>query len=92
MLCVTLGEAGAVLLDGSGFTTQSGFEIDVEDTIGSGDAFLAAFLYKMTQNESPRQMLKFACATGAYVATQRGATPAFTEETISSVILNTADE
>ncbi len=92
MLCVTLGEAGAVLLDGSGFTTQSGFEIDVEDTIGSGDAFLAAFLYKMTQNESPGQMLEFACATGAYVATQRGATPAFTEETISSVILNTADE
>lgn len=91
-LCVTLGEAGAVLLDSNGFTTQSGFEIDVEDTIGSGDAFLAAFLYKMTQQESPGQILEFACATGAYVATQRGATPAFTEETIVSAILNTAEE
>lgn len=91
-LCVTLGEAGAVLLDSNGFTTQSGFEIDVEDTIGSGDAFLAAFLYKMTQQESPGQILEFACATGAYVATQRGATPAFTEETIVSAILNTTEE
>lgn len=91
-LCVTLGEAGAVLLDASGFTTQAGFDIRVEDTIGSGDAFLAAFLYKTLQRESPGHVLEFACATGAYVATQRGATPAFTEETIMSTILNTADE
>lgn len=91
-LCVTLGEAGAVMLDRTGFTTQSGFDIDVEDTIGSGDAFLAAFLFKTLQQESPQQVLAFACATGAYVATQRGATPAFTEETITSVILNSTED
>lgn len=91
-LCVTLGEAGAVMLDRTGFTTQSGFDIDVEDTIGSGDAFLAAFLFKTLQQEPPQQILAFACATGAYVATQRGATPAFTEETITSVILNSTED
>lgn len=81
-LCITLGEKGAVLLDDIGFTNQSGFLVDVADTIGSGDAFLAAFLYKMLQGESPQKTLEFACATGAYVASQQGATPSFTEATI----------
>lgn len=84
MLCVTLGENGAVLLDGTGLYSQVGFPIEVADTIGSGDAFLAAFLYKTLQGESPKETLKFACATGAYVATQSGATPAFTEDIIET--------
>lgn len=81
-LCVTLGADGAALLNGDGFFEQGGFPVEVEDTIGSGDAFLAAFLYKTLQGESPQRTLAFACATGAYVATQRGATPTFTEQTI----------
>lgn len=86
-LCVTLGEKGAALLDKNGFFQQAGFPVDVEDTIGSGDAFLAAFLYKTLQDETPQETLRFACAAGAYVATQRGATPAFTEETILNTLL-----
>lgn len=86
-LCVTLGEKGAALLDKNGFTQQAGFSVEVEDTIGSGDAFLAAFIYKTLQGASPQNTLEFACATGAYVATQRGATPTFTEETITHKIL-----
>lgn len=89
-LCVTLGEKGAVLLNETGLYSQLGFPVDVEDTIGSGDAFLAAFLYKTLQGESPKKTLEFACATGAYVATQRGATPLFSEETImNSALLTT---
>lgn len=87
VLCVTLGEHGAVLLDETGLHSQTGFPVEVADTIGSGDAFLAGFLYKTLQGESARNILEFACATGAYVATQRGATPAFTEETIRTAIL-----
>lgn len=85
-LCVTLGEQGALLLGKSGFVQQSGFPVKVADTIGSGDAFLAAFLHKTLQNESPEQILTFACATGAYVASQRGATPDFSEETIQTFL------
>lgn len=81
-LCVTLGEEGAALLNTNGFYQQGGFAVEVADTIGSGDAFLAAFLYKTLQGESPQKTLEFACATGAYVATQQGATPAFSEQTI----------
>ncbi|AUD01519.1 carbohydrate kinase family protein [Spirosoma pollinicola] len=86
-LIVTLGEHGAVLLDNAGLHSQLGFPVEVADTIGSGDAFLAAFLYKTLQGESPKKILEFACATGAFVATQQGATPAFTEDTIVRQII-----
>ncbi|MEZ0538398.1 carbohydrate kinase family protein [Fibrella arboris] len=83
-LCVTLGDDGAILLDESGFTRQESFPIEVEDTIGCGDAFLAAYIHKTVQGERPQQTLAFACAAGAYVGTQPGATPSFTEQTILS--------
>lgn len=83
-LCVTLGEDGAALLDTTGFYKQAGFAVEVADTIGSGDAFLAGFLYKTLQGESPQKTLEFACASGAYVATQQGATPIFSEQTITN--------
>lgn len=88
-LIVTLGEHGAVLLDKGGLHSQVGFPVDVADTIGSGDAFLAAFLYQTIQGASPQKTLEFACATGSYVATQHGATPSFSEETIVNNILST---
>lgn len=88
VLCVTLGGDGAALLDASGFVRQAGFQVTVADTIGSGDAFLAAFLYKTLQHETPKKALEFACATGAYVATQQGATPIFTDQTIDSQIIS----
>ncbi|MBO0949890.1 carbohydrate kinase family protein [Fibrella forsythiae] len=81
-LCVTLGDDGAILLDAAGFTRQESFPIDVEDTIGCGDAFLAAYIHKTLQGETPQKTLAFACAAGAYVGTQPGATPSFTEQTI----------
>ncbi len=89
-LCVTLGGDGAVLLDETGVYSQAGFPVTVADTIGSGDAFLAGFLYKMLQDETPQRTLEFACATGAFVATQHGATPSFTEESILNTLLRTA--
>lgn len=81
-LCVTLGPDGAALLNESGFFQQAGFTVEVADTIGSGDAFLAGFLYKTLQGEPPQKTLEFACATGAFVATKSGATPVFSEQTI----------
>lgn len=88
-LCVTLGSNGAALLDTAGFVQQGGFPVTVSDTIGSGDAFLAAFLYKTLQGVPAWQALEFACATGAYVAMQPGATPPFTEAAIVDTLLQT---
>lgn len=81
-VCVTRGENGAIMLTNDGFAEHPGFNVKVEDTIGSGDSFLAAFLYKTLQGETPKKILEFACAAGAYVATQRGATPIVSEQLI----------
>ncbi|GAA4414030.1 carbohydrate kinase [Nibrella viscosa] len=78
-VCLTRGENGAALLDNTGYYESPGVSVQVEDTIGSGDAFLAAFLTMYLAGETPEHTLRYACAVGAYVATQRGATPIIPE-------------
>jgi fructokinase len=74
-LVVTRGENGAIVLDRDGFAEHPGFQVAVEDTIGSGDAFLATFLHHHFQRDPMPQALENACLVGALVASQKGATP-----------------
>jgi len=74
-LILTKGENGAACLDETGYHTHPGFPVQVRDTIGSGDAFLAAFLSKMLAGADSPECLEFACALGALVATKQGGTP-----------------
>ncbi len=70
----TLGKDGACYLDNKGWYQQGGFPIQVQDTIGSGDAFFATFLWAMATGADPNECLKKGSAAGALVATQSGAT------------------
>jgi fructokinase len=74
-LILTKGRDGAVCLDESGYFYQPGFPVRVQDTIGSGDSFLAAFLSKYLRGDPTPDCLAFAGAVGALVATRRGGTP-----------------
>ncbi|MDO1446437.1 carbohydrate kinase [Rhodocytophaga aerolata] len=85
---ITRGEKGAILLDEKGFVEHRGYRVEVADTIGSGDAFLAAFLSKMLKGEGVSQALAFAGATGALVATKSGAIPQFSDSYILNFIKN----
>ena len=75
LLVVTLGESGAMSLGAMGFVSHPGVKVQVVDTIGSGDAFLAGYLSQFLQKKSPAECLEFGCQMGAFVATQRGGTP-----------------
>ena len=77
LLIVTRGDKGAAVLDDQGYTEHPGFAVEVEDTIGSGDAFLATFLTNYLKKEPTQKALERACLLGAFVATQHGATPAY---------------
>jgi fructokinase len=44
-LLVTLGDKGAMLKKGDNTFHHKGYPVNVCDTIGSGDAFLAGYLY-----------------------------------------------
>lgn len=76
-LLVTVGPKGALFQNDRGLFSQAGFKVKVQDTIGSGDAFLGAFLSKYLSGASPSECLETACAVGAFVATKKGATPEY---------------
>lgn len=82
-IIVTRGGNGAFFMDEYNEVSEhQGFKVTVNDTIGSGDSFLASFITKWLNGETPAEALKFACAVGAFVATQKGATPVILEEDI----------
>ncbi len=77
MAVVTRGEKGALVYDGHRFLEHEGFKVRAIDTVGAGDAFLAAFLAGYLNEEPLEEALSMACAAGAFVATQPGATPEY---------------
>lgn len=77
MICVTLGSKGAILYTDDEIISHPGYPIQVVDTVGSGDAFLAGFIFKYLEKESPERILDYACAMGALVATLAGGTPKY---------------
>lgn len=78
-VCVTKGADGAALWTGQQLYRSAGIAVQVQDTIGSGDAFLAALLRGWLAGQPPADYLAFACAAGSLVASYQGATPAITE-------------
>jgi fructokinase len=76
-LCVTRAENGAAMLHEELFSEHPGYVVKVEDTIGSGDAFLASFISGIMLQYAPSTILSNACALGAYLATCKGANPEY---------------
>ena len=89
-IIVTRGANGAVLLGGANqWCEHSGFSVSVKDTIGSGDAFLAAFISQLLTFNKMEKCLEYACAMGAFVATRQGGTPAFSKSELETYFQKT---
>ena len=73
MLCVTLGENGAMAIDADGVHRSPAFRVDAVDTTGAGDVFRAAFIYALLRNWSTDEILRFANAAAAVSCTRLGA-------------------
>lgn len=77
LLAVTLGARGAVLYrDGTEIARAHPPSIDVADTTGAGDTFVAALVVGLLEAHPDADALAFACAAGAASATRHGAQPA----------------
>ncbi|GAC1683510.1 MAG: carbohydrate kinase [Gemmatimonadaceae bacterium] len=85
-VCITRGAAGAALLHRGRWSEHPGFRVEVKDTVGSGDAFLAALLHGLLAGHDDADVLQRANLLGAYVATQRGAIPAYRQETLALIL------
>lgn len=85
-IVVTMGAEGALLYMNEHFYYHPGFRVQVADTIGSGDAFLAGFLSSLIHGRAPEQCLAYANAAGALVATRSGACPDYDVWEIDSLL------
>ena len=76
---VTLGAAGAVLAHApdaagaAGTVTVPGFRVASVDSVGAGDAFVAALAVALAAGVEPADAVRAACAAGAAATTRRGA-------------------
>lgn len=77
MICVTKGKNGADLYVEDELFSHPGYPVTVQDTVGSGDAFLSAFVINYFKGKSPEHILDEACALGALVAMHKGGTPKY---------------
>lgn len=82
---VTLAEKGAFAQSHQGEKVYSpGFKVNPVDSLGSGDAFSAGFIYKILRQAPLNEACEFGNVLGALVATQEGATYPIIEEDINS--------
>lgn len=79
-ICVTRGEHGAIAWHDYEFYEHPGCPVNVVDTVGAGDAFLATFVGGLLKNEPMQELIEKACYVGSYVAGKRGANPVYDEE------------
>ncbi|MEJ2289897.1 MAG: PfkB family carbohydrate kinase [Deinococcales bacterium] len=83
LLVVTRGDAGAWYLTRQGEGEVAGFRVDTVDTTGAGDAFTAALLASLLENDALEKSrgaldtaIRRANAYAALTTTRRGAIPA----------------
>lgn len=77
-ICITLGSAGCCVYDKGSFYIVPGYPAAVQDSVGAGDAFAAAFLHGYHRRWPIVQTARFANALGSVVASRAGATPQWT--------------
>lgn len=85
-VCVTRGAGGAVLFRERRWSEHAGYRVSVRDTVGAGDAFLAAVLTGLWRGREDAALLQEANLLGAYVATQSGAIPRYREDIFAEIL------
>lgn len=78
-ILITKGSQGATYYNRTVTYHYPAYQINVADTIGSGDSFLAAFLAMKLAGEPLEVALDYAIAMGAFITSQSGACPEYSK-------------
>jgi len=82
---IKLGKMGAVMVQAGVMYECPGFDVDVVDTTGAGDAFNSGFIHGLLDRQSPQRCLEMACLCGALSTRAAGALQALpTREELES--------
>ncbi|KIA98591.1 carbohydrate kinase [Flavobacterium sp. KMS] len=85
-MCVTKGKHGALLMWEAKLYENGGYPVEVADTVGAGDSFLAALTTSLLTGKEPQAAIDFACAVGALVAEAPGANPDISYSKLENMI------
>ena len=83
---VTRGGDGAMLNISGKIYSHPGFKVIVQDTVGSGDSFLAAIISGFIEKRQPSELLEFASAVGALVTSKKGGWPEYELSDVKAII------
>lgn len=64
IVAVSMGGEGSIVRYGAHYYRVSAAKVEVQNTIGCGDAYLSGLLYGMQNGMTPEQTLRFAAACG----------------------------
>ncbi len=85
IICITQGAKGCIIATSKGIERYPAYKSKIVDTLGAGDSFFGAFLYKLIESgtvleelesDEIREMAMFANACGALSSSKKGAIPA----------------
>jgi fructokinase len=89
-IIVTMGANGSLVNYDGTVSRHPGFQVQVADTIGSGDAYLAGFLHQQLSGYSISQSLVYASALGALTASYPGGCPNYELSEIDAFMNNSS--
>ena len=85
---LTSGAKGCAVLDWQRLHRERGVPAEVVDTVGAGDAFLAAFLCSHLEGRSLKTNMRFAMHYAARVCEHQGATPRIDRDEVEIRLLD----
>jgi len=86
LIAVTRGQRGSLLVTEEGTNDHPGIRVQVKDTIGAGDAFIAALAHYYLCRAPLSVISESANRIGAWVATQQGATPVLNPQMLGRIL------
>ena len=85
LVALTRGGRGSILTTLTERNEHPGLRVEVEDTVGSGDAFTAALVVGLLSGHDLATVNAAANRLGAFVASQSGATPALPTDLLDTL-------
>ena len=79
-IILTKGAAGVVYFNDDNYIIKSAYKVNLIDTVGCGDSFLATFLAYKLKAKQIDEALQKATILSAYVASHQGACPYYDDE------------
>lgn len=86
-ILVTRGANGSLIHMHEQLYTHPGYRVRVNDTVGSGDAFLAAAISMIIEQTAPDKLLDFANRLAATITTYKGAMPDYDIKEVDSLYI-----